>query len=72
METSSSTMYWVIGGIVIASAIIAVVLFAFPTITDGIVDFMNSMLGHAQSRVEDTYGKGSAQTPATPAKPGTK
>ena len=39
METSSSTMYWVIGGIVIASAIIAVVLFAFPTITDGIVDF---------------------------------
>ena len=56
METSSSTMYWVIGGIVIASAIIAVVLFAFPTITDGIVDFMNSMLGHAQSRVDGTYG----------------
>lgn len=49
METSSSTMYWVIGGIVIASAIIAVVLFAFPTITDGIVDFMNSMLGHVQN-----------------------
>ena len=70
METSSSTMYWVIGGIVIASAIIAVVLFAFPTITDGIVDFMNSMLGHAQSRVEGTYNNG-AKTPATPAKPGT-
>ena len=57
METSSSTMYWVIGGIVIASAIIAVVLFAFPTITDGIVDFMNSMLGHAQTSVKNTYGK---------------
>ena len=55
METSSSTMYWVIGGIVIASAIIAVVLFAFPTITDGIVDFMNNMLGHAQKSVEGTY-----------------
>lgn len=68
METSSSTMYWVIGGIVIASAIIAVVLFAFPTITDGIVDFMNSMLGHAQTSVEGTYGKG-AKTPKTPGKP---
>ena len=55
METSSSTMYWVIGGIVIASAIIAVVLFAFPTITDGIVDFMNSMLDNAQTRVGNTY-----------------
>lgn len=60
METSSSTMYWVIGGIVIASAIIAVVIFAFPTITDGIVDFMNSMLGHAQKSVEHTYQE---QTP---------
>ena len=57
METSSSTMYWVIGGIVIASAIIAVVLFAFPTITDGIVDFMNSMLDHAQTSVKNTYDK---------------
>ena len=56
METSSSTMYWVIGGIVIASAIIAVVLLAFPTITDSIVDFMNTMLGHAQKRVDSTYG----------------
>lgn len=57
METSSSTMYWVIGGIVIASAIIAVVIFAFPTITDGIVDFMNSMLGHAQKSVDNTYNR---------------
>ncbi len=56
METSSSTMYWVIGGIVIASAIIAVVILAFPTITDGIVDFMNTMLGHAQKSVDKTYG----------------
>ena len=56
METSSSTMYWVIGGIVIASAIIAVVLIAFPSISDGIVDFMNNMLGHAQKRVDNTYG----------------
>lgn len=63
METSSSTMYWVIGGIVIASAIIAVVLFAFPTITDGIVDFMNGMLDHAKSRVQDTYGDGDKPKP---------
>ena len=67
METSSSTMYWVIGGIVIASAIIAVVLIAFPTITDGIVDFMNTMLGHAQKRVETTYGdESNPKPPATP------
>lgn len=61
METSSSTMYWVIGGIVIASAIIAVVIFAFPTITDGIVDFMNAMLGHAQKSVSDTYSRKSSK-----------
>lgn len=49
METSASTIYLVIGNILIASAIIAVVLFAFPTIIDGIVDFMNSMIGHAEN-----------------------
>ncbi len=49
METSSSTMYWVIGGIVIASAIIAVVILAFPTLINNIVDFMNSMLSHAKN-----------------------
>lgn len=56
METSASTMYWVIGGIAIASAIIAVVLIAFPTLADGVVDFMNTMLGHAQKSVDSTYG----------------
>ena len=70
METSSSTMYWVIGGIVIASAIIAVVLLAFPTITDGIVDFMNTMLDNAKTRVSNTYGDESNPKPsATPGKP---
>lgn len=56
METSSSTMYWVIGGIVIASVIIAVVMVAFPMISEKIVDFMNDMLAHAQKSVKDTYG----------------
>lgn len=55
METSSSIMYWVIGGIVIASVVITVVLVAFPTITDSIVDFMNTMLGHAQKSVDGTF-----------------
>lgn len=55
METSSSIMYWVIGGIVIASVVITVVLVAFPTITDSIVDFMNTMLGHAQNSVDHTF-----------------
>lgn len=48
-------MYWVIGGIVIASVVITVVLVAFPTITDSIVDFMNTMLGHAQKSVNGTF-----------------
>ena len=47
METSAVTIYWTIGGMLIASAIIAVVLFAFPTITNGIVDFMNTLMHHA-------------------------
>lgn len=55
METSSSTMYWVIGGIVIASVVIAVVMVAFPMISEKIVDFMNDMLGYAQKSVKDTY-----------------
>lgn len=49
METSSSTMYWAIGSILIASAIIAIAIFAFPTIIDEIVDFMNSMIDHAKN-----------------------
>lgn len=49
METSSSTMYWAIGSILIASAIITVVIFAFLTLINDIVDFMNSMLGHVQN-----------------------
>lgn len=49
MEASSSTMYLVIGSILIVSAIIAIVLFAFPTIIDEIVDFMNSMIDHAKN-----------------------
>lgn len=53
-------MYWVIGGIVIASVVIAVVLIAFPTITDAIVDFMNKMLGHAQDSVDNTFRNGSS------------
>lgn len=56
METSSSTMYWVIGGIVIASVVIAVVIIAFPMISERIVAFMNEMLDHAQKSVDDTYG----------------
>lgn len=49
MEKSSSIMYWVIGSIIIASAIIAIVIFAFPTIIDESVDFMNSMIDHAKN-----------------------
>lgn len=49
METSASTIYLVIGSILIASAIIAVAIFAFPTLINDIVDFMNSMLGHAEN-----------------------
>lgn len=55
MENSSSTMFWVVGGIVLAAAIIVVAKVIFPQITNKIGDFLRRMVDHADSSVSSTF-----------------
>lgn len=57
MENSSSTMFWVVGGIVLAAAIIVAAKVIFPNLTDRIGIFLNKMVSNADSSVSSTFNK---------------
>lgn len=57
MENSSSTMFWVVGAIVIAAGIIFVANKMFPNITNKVGGFMQTMVDKAQGNVMNSFDK---------------
>lgn len=60
MENSSSTMYWTVGGILAAAVIIAVLIVAFPQITEKITGLMDTMISNATRKTTETAVNGFA------------
>lgn len=60
MENSSSTMYWTVGGILAAAVIIAVLIVAFPQITEKITGLMDTMISNATKKTTENAVNGFA------------
>ena len=60
MENSSSTMYWTVGGILAAAVIIAVLIVAFPQITEKITGLMDTMISNATKKTTENTVNGFA------------
>ena len=58
MENSSSTMYWTVGGILAAAVIIAVLIVAFPQITEKITGLMDTMISNATKKTTENAVNG--------------
>lgn len=54
MPEAGSTIYWLIGGIVLAAAVIFIFSKAFPSFGNNIKDMMNGLLGSGKTATDAT------------------